>query len=906
MGRSLDRGMVVGIGLIVALLVVTPVLNYYNTQRLKEDAGQVIHTLEVIELTSDLMLALVDAETGQRGFLLTGKDEFLEPYDAALSRLNGLLAALKNKTQDNQSQQDRIKELEGLIAARVDMLKEGIALRRHSAAEAESFIAHKKGKEQMDAVRDLVARMRSHEHELLTYRQERSDITYTIALTSGLLAAIVGLAMVAAFVRLLDRSLESRQQAAAVIQQQRELFRTTLASIGDAVITTDTNGHITFLNPVACSLSGWKLDEAKGQPLLAVFRIINEQTRKPAEDPASRALREGMIVGLANHTVLVARDGTERPIDDSAAPIRDEAGKVAGVVLVFRDVSERRRVERALHQDLAERKRVEQSLRFLADASAALTTLVDYESTLQKVAGLAVPHFADWCVVDMIESDGSVRRLAVAHADPQKARFARELQQRYPRDPNVPGDWPQVLLTGRAELVSDIPDAALVQSAKDQEHLRILRELGLRSYMSAPLHGRGKLLGMISFVSAESGRRYTEADLAFAEELARRAAIAIENAQLYAALRDADRRKDEFLATLAHELRNPLAPIRTSVEVLRRLAPVEPQLQQVREMIDRQVRNMVRLVDDLLEVSRITRGMVDLQWEAVDLAKVTQDAIETSGPAIEAGRHEVTFALPPEPVIVRGDLIRLTQVVANLLNNAAKYTPLGGHIWLTVERQDSEGVIRVRDNGAGIPAEMLTKVFELFTQVNSSLKRAQGGLGIGLALVKRLVEMHGGRVEAHSEGEGKGSEFVVHLPLATAQDVPDEREEKRPAATFTPRRVLVVDDHVDAADSLSLLLSMSGHEVRTAYDGRTALEQAAQLKPDMIFLDLGMPGIDGYETARKVRELQGMEHVRLVALTGWGQDEDRRRTQEAGFDAHLVKPVNPTVLQEFMASTQGD
>ena len=402
MGRTLDRGMLVGIGLIVALLIATGVLNFYNTQRLQQDAGQVAHTLEVIELTSDVLLGLVNAETGQRGFLLTGKEEFLQPYKATLDRLDERMAALKEKTSDNPEQQDRIRELEALIGVRLAMLKEGIALRRHSAADAESFIAAKKGKEQMDAVRAMVARMRNHEHELLSQRQERSQTTYTVALTTGLLAAVVGLAMVAAFIRLLDRSLASRQQAAALIQQQGELFRTTLASIGDAVITTDTGGRITFLNQVACALTGWDQEEAKGQPLTTVFHILNEQTRQPAEDPASRSLREGKIVGLGNHTILRARDGTERPLDDSAAPIRDEAGQVAGVVLVFRDVTERRRTERALVEDLAERKRVERSLRFLADASATLTTIVDYESTLQKVAGLAVPPFADWCAVDMV------------------------------------------------------------------------------------------------------------------------------------------------------------------------------------------------------------------------------------------------------------------------------------------------------------------------------------------------------------------------------------------------------------------------------------------------------------------------------------------------------------------------
>lgn len=372
--------------------------------------------------------------------------------------------------------------------------------------------------------------------------------------------------------------------------------------------------------------------------------------------------------------------------------------------------------------------------------------------------------------------------------------------------------------------------------------------------------------------------------------------------QVEEALKDADRKKDEFLATLAHELRNPLAPVRNAVQLLRMLGPKEARIDQVRDMIERQVTHMVRLVDDLFEVSRITRGKIELQKERVSLSRVVQNAVEISGPLMEAGRHELTLALPTRPAEVEGDVLRLTQVVTNLLNNAAKFTPEGGHIWLTVERQAGEGIVRVRDNGAGIPADMLLRVFDLFTQVHSGAKRSHGGLGIGLALVKRLVEMHGGRVEARSDGPGRGAEFVVRLPLANsgAENTEDGGQDGYPGGS-RPCRILVVDDNVDAAESLAMMLSHVGHEVRTAHDGPTGVEQAAVFEPDVIFLDLGMPGMDGYETARMVRDLHG-NHKKLVALTGWGQEDDRRRTREAGFDAHLVKPVSLADLQEVLAS----
>ena len=372
------------------------------------------------------------------------------------------------------------------------------------------------------------------------------------------------------------------------------------------------------------------------------------------------------------------------------------------------------------------------------------------------------------------------------------------------------------------------------------------------------------------------------------------------------ALREADRRKDEFLATLSHELRNPLAPIRNSVKLLAILTPPEPRVQKLQSMIERQVTHMVRLVDDLLEVSRITRGKIELHRERLDLSRIVQSAVETSSPFIDGAKHRLTMVVPPEPVIVEGDAVRLNQVVTNLLNNAAKYTPENGQIQLVVELLGREALIRVSDNGPGIPPDMMHRIFDLFAQVRDTQNRSQGGLGIGLALVKQLVEMHGGSVEARST-VGEGSEFIIRLPLsqewhAARSDPPVTV----PTGESSRRRVLIVDDNVDAADSLSLLLTLNGHEVRTVYDGPTGIQQAAEFRPDVILLDLGMPGMDGYQTARKVRELQGLTGLKLVALTGWGQEGDRRRTQEAGFDGHLVKPVELAILQEFLSGSPGE
>jgi signal transduction histidine kinase/ActR/RegA family two-component response regulator len=364
----------------------------------------------------------------------------------------------------------------------------------------------------------------------------------------------------------------------------------------------------------------------------------------------------------------------------------------------------------------------------------------------------------------------------------------------------------------------------------------------------------------------------------------------------------ADRRKDEFLATLAHELRNPLAPIRNWVNVLRLSGAGEPGPEFL-EMMDRQVNHMVRLVDDLMELSRITRGKIELRMEPLELASVMAAAVEASRPHIESAHHTLTVSVPDEPIIVNGDMIRLTQVFSNLLNNAVKYTDDGGRISLEARRDRQDVVVTVKDSGIGIPAGALPRVFDMFVQVHESTQRAQAGLGIGLTLVRSLVEMHGGRVEAHSAGSGKGSEFVVRLPVATLQ--PATAESKVNGGSLALReltRILVVDDNEDAADSLGALLRMMGADVRIAHEGPTALGLFDTFRPAAIFLDLGMPGMDGFEIARCIRSRPHGGATIIIALTGWGQERDRRRTQEAGFTMHLAKPADMDSLQAVLLS----
>ncbi|EYF08498.1 CheR family methyltransferase [Chondromyces apiculatus] len=384
--------------------------------------------------------------------------------------------------------------------------------------------------------------------------------------------------------------------------------------------------------------------------------------------------------------------------------------------------------------------------------------------------------------------------------------------------------------------------------------------------------------------------------------------------QTQAALKEADRRKDEFLATLAHELRNPLAPIRNVVQILHVKEPSASEVHLARSIIDRQVEHLTRLVDDLLDVSRITRGAIELRRELVTLAAIIERALETSRPVIEAFRHQLTVTLPVESLVLDADATRLAQVFANLLHNAAKYTPEGGRIELSAtispstsaSGSGSDVTVRIRDNGIGIPQEMLQRVFEMFAQADTSLERAHGGLGIGLTIAKRLVEMHGGTIDATSAGQGQGSDLLVRLPLAPAGTVPREDDQKRGAQ---PRksalRVLVVDDNVDSAESLGMLLELTGNEVEMAHDGVAGLEAAQRRRPDLMLLDIGMPGMSGYEVAQRLRAMPEMKGVLLVAMTGWGQEEDRRRSKAAGFDHHLVKPVEPKLLWKIISDLAG-
>ena len=755
--------------------------------------------------------------------------------------------------------------------------------------------------------------------------------------------------------------------------EERERLLVTLRSIGDAVVTTDVEGRVTDLNGVAESLIGWTQAEAVGQPLDAVFRIVNEETRRPVENPAMRALREGTVVGLANHTILIHKDGSERPIDDSAAPIRDPQGRVTGCVLIFRDVSAQRRVERDKASRLLTARVLASIVESSDDAIVSKTldgTIQSWNAGAERIFGYTAEeaigqHISLVIPPDRLgEEDHIIGRLkAGRRVDHFETERVRKDGRRIPVSLTVsPIKDETGKVVGASKIARDVTDrrraeaerqrfVALAESSTDfigicdLEGMPIfvnragLRLVGLDDveqaratpvpefffpedrprivdefFPSVMEKGHGEVeVRFRHFKTGEARwmaykvQTLTDADgrptalATVSQDVTERKLLEDSLRTLAADLSEADRRKDEFLAMLAHELRSPLAPISNAVQVLRMAGTDKAAVHASSEMLERQVGQMAHLVDDLLDMSRITRGRIELRPERIELAPVINQAVEAARALYREMDHQLSVTLPMEPAFVDADPTRLAQVIGNLLNNACKFTDKGGRVSLTLERRDGQAVIAVRDDGIGIAPDQLPRLFGMFTQVDTSLERSRGGLGIGLTLVKTLVEMHGGTVEAHSEGLGHGSEFVVHLPVATDAQRSLAALPPRPG-TATGRRVLVVDDNEDGAESLALMLRFAGHETETAHDGLQAIAVAERFRPDAMLLDIGLPRLNGYEVCRRIRQQPWGAGLLMIAVTGWGQEEDRQRSREAGFDTHVVKPVDASVIMRMLAS----
>jgi PAS domain S-box-containing protein len=665
----------------------------------------------------------------------------------------------------------------------------------------------------------------------------------------------------------------------------------------DGILGFDLEFRYTIWGSGMERISGVPAARVLGRVAFEVFPFLVET----GEDEVFRRVLRGESVRDLERPFRVPESGREGFFEGCYYPVLAASGAITGGMAIIRDVTERKRAEaeRAqLAHEVAAREAAEAARRrfaFLAEAGALLAASLDYTTTLASVAELAVPHLADWCLVHIVERDGRLREMASADVDPVKVALARQLYRGRGADDDAHAIF-RVPRSGRPELVSDALGFTAVADGD------LLRRLEPMSYMVVPMVARDHTLGTISFVSTVSGRRFGPADLELAQDLARRAGLAVDNARLYREVQERERSKDEFLATLGHELRNPLGAIRTASQVIDHPGTTPEEAVRQRAIVERQVAHLARLVDDLLDVARLMSGRIVLDRRPVDLNEVARQCLQAVRRDARAQEHELSLSVQAGSIAVSGDPVRLEQILFNLLDNAFKYTPAGGRVEIAVGRVGDEAVVRVRDTGIGMAPEMLPRVFDLFVQANASLARSPGGLGVGLTLVRQLVELHGGRVSAGSEGIGRGSEFLVVLPsLAPGAAATPEPVASVPSLPLVPRRVLVIEDNPDARDSLRALLEVWGHEVEVAEDGPRGFELALASQPEVVVVDIGLPGLDGYHVAQGLRTALRERGVFLVALSGYGQPEDRRRALEAGFDVHLVKPVDPQTLSGILA-----
>jgi PAS domain S-box-containing protein len=657
-----------------------------------------------------------------------------------------------------------------------------------------------------------------------------------------------------------------------------------VSSSEDAIVSRDLAGVVTSWNGAAGRMFG--RDDMVGQTM---DRLVPANRRAEEADLLQRLRNGEKIAHLESERI--GRGGLLLPISISLSPIRDERGRVIGSAMIARDISERRRADRALQQRLRQ-------LDVLSHAGQALIMGDPGGASLRRELFERV-RAAIGCEIHLDYGVGETPdRLVLLHAhglsDLQRAEMAQ-------------AQAGESLCTVAAQQRSHLVMSHL--AATDWPPARRLKAAGALCYAGFPLLTQGRVYGVAAFASTTRDR-FAESDLQVMQTVCDQVSAMLERSRLLEelhvseqSLKRADRAKDDFIATLAHELRNPLAPIRNALGVMRRGDP--EQLGWCRDVIERQVTQMSRLLEDLLDVSRLTRNKVELRRDRIDVRQAIDHALETTQPLLESQGHRLLLDLPEQPIMLHGDLMRLTQVFANLLNNAAKYTDPGGEIALQVRAEGDHVRVSVRDSGIGIEAQQLPRVFDMFAQLAPALERAGGGLGIGLALSRGLVELHGGSMEARSEGIGRGSEFVVRLPIVPAAEPADAEPAAQPAApaspALPPRRLLVADDNVDAASSLAVLLSLHGQEVRTAFGGLEALRLAEEWQPDAAVLDIGMQDMNGYELCRRLRAQDWGRKLLLIACTGWGQDTDRELARSAGFDHHLVKPVDPEDLLRLLS-----
>ncbi len=845
-----------GVWVAAAVLVANGVLTSVNLRTIVANNGRVDHTRKVIASLEHAQSILKDAETGQRGYLLTGKPAYLVPYWTALGEIDRTLDRLADLTSDNPLQQDRIAALRRLAGEKVKELRTTVALREEkSLAAALEVVQTDRGQWLMDEIRRVVAVMEAEEDRLLAIRMAATRSATRWTLGSFIGATALALGLLAGMSSLKRREARQERRLTEAIRAERGWLSTILNSIGDAVIATDGAGRVRFLNPIAETLTGYPQSDAIGLRILDIFPIINEYSRMPVEDPIDKVMRSGTIVGLANHTLLIARDGTETPIEDSAAPIRNDQGEIIGVVMVFRDASAQRKHEEALRAS-------ENQFRTLADS---------------------IPQLA-W----MARADGYVSWYNRRWHD-YTGKTPEDMEGWGWQSVHHPAMLPTVLERWSGSIASGEPfDMVFPLLGADGVFRDFLTRI-------MPVHdANGQIVHWFGTNTDISDRMRIEAELRAARDEAEHAS----------------RAKSRFLAVLSHELRTPLNPVLLATTAMLDQPTSPTEIRPTLEMIRENVMLQARLIDDLLDVMRIVRGKLPLKWSVVDCHDLIERAVAICKGEIEEKRLRLEVVLAADPHHVDADATRFQQVLWNLIKNALKFTPDGGTISIVARNGRSpDGLastitVEVTDSGIGIEPDVLATIFDPFQQGESTITRRYGGLGLGLAISRGIVEAHGGTLNVESAGTGRGATFRVSLkvvaapveavaaPVETLPAPPEELPKGLPTAPH--RRILVVEDDPATLQVMERLLRKLGHEVRTAATLGAAIDVLDDGGFDLLISDIGLPDGSGLDLIRRVVAARGP--VPSIALSGYGMDEDVRRSREAGFSEHMTKPIDFTKL----------
>jgi PAS domain S-box-containing protein len=889
-----SKASLAGFLLTVAVLLGNATVSQWHTSRLVEHEKKVEHTQAVLRALEDSRATIAEAETGQRGYLITGDPRYLTTYEKAVVRGQSQLAVLEDLTADNPAQQARAAALKQQVDSRLARLKHNIELRQEKGFQAaREIVGTDQGQQLMEQIRQSIEQMEHVEHDLLAIRASNAAHSLRMKNITNVIGTLLGIAAVCLAFVFFQRTLnegtmaegrarrQARREAALGELRQRALSDTSLDTLmnravqlvaevldvplvkvlqllpdGDAFLLQagvgwheGCVGH-TAVGAALDSQAGYTLYSSKPVvvgDLTTHEPVIVEDMRKESRFTGPALLLDhGVVSGVS----VIIYDQPERPFGILGAHTtrqrsftQEEAHFLQGMANILAAAIQRRRAEQALSDR-------ERHFHALADSVPEIV----WTSLPDGGCDYVNQRWHDFTGLTFEETKGFGWVAALYQEDVQRSKER----------------WMHSVETG--ELFAC--------------EYRFRRKDGTYRWC----------LGRAWPLCDEQGRTVKWFGNCMDVD---------EYKRMEKALKDADRRKDEFLAMLAHELRNPLTPITNAVALLRLKAPNDPDIQWSTDVIVRQTEKIVRLVDDLLDVSSIVHGKMRLEKAPVDLSTIVTRALETCQPPIESRHHELTVSFPEEPIWLHADAMRLIEVVENLLTNAARYTNDGGQIWLSVDRDGGEAVLRVRDTGIGIEPEMLPQIFELFRQAEHPTARSRAGLGLGLKLVASLVEMHGGSVQAFSAGPGTGSEFIVRLPALLKpphDEAPTAEAAKRATRPPEAQRVLIVDDQRIIADSLARLLCKKGHEVRTANDGPTALEQAADFCPSVVLADINLPGMDGFELANLLRQHPECQQATLIALTGFAHQDMLQRVREAGFNHLLVKPPNLVELDHLLTS----